>query len=123
MTIFSRKQKGFTIVELLVVIVAIGILAAITIVSYGNWRYRTAQNEVKSDLNGATSAMESARNFGTGYPGAIPTSFTASTNVTLTYVSGDLTKYCLMGTSTADATVIYYVNPPTRSTPTTTVCT
>ena len=36
----SEKQKGFTIVELLIVIVIIGILAAITIVAYNGIQQR-----------------------------------------------------------------------------------
>ena len=126
----KKKPTGFTIVELLVVIVVIGILMGLTIVGYTGWRERTAKNEVQSDLKGAMSAMESARNFGAGYPvQASPpvafsiSTFDESTNVDLTYISGSATVYCLKGASTAVPTVIYYVNPPTVITPTTTACT
>lgn len=54
---------GFTIVELVVVIVVMGILATITVASYGNWRERTVTNQIKSDLNGVATAMENVRNF------------------------------------------------------------
>ena len=44
------RQKGFTIVELLIVIVVIGILAAITIVVYNGIQNRANDAVVQSDL-------------------------------------------------------------------------
>lgn len=44
-----RKQNGFTIVELLIVIVVIGILAAITIVSYNGITSRANSNTAKGN--------------------------------------------------------------------------
>lgn len=44
------KRSGFTIVELLIVIVVIGILAAITIVAYNGVQARARDNVRKSDL-------------------------------------------------------------------------
>lgn len=47
----SSRQKGFTIVELLIVIVVIGILAAITIVAYNGIQQRAQAAQVVSDLS------------------------------------------------------------------------
>lgn len=46
----TKSKSGFTIVELLIVIVVIGILAAITIVAYNGIQNRTYDGAVKSDL-------------------------------------------------------------------------
>lgn len=46
----KQKQQGFTIVELLIVVVVIAILAAITIVAYNGIQNRANDTAVQSDL-------------------------------------------------------------------------
>ncbi|MEP7204972.1 MAG: type II secretion system protein [Candidatus Saccharibacteria bacterium] len=68
----TRSQSGFTIVELLIVIVVIGILAAITIVAYGGITSRA--NTAKAQTNGqaiqsvAEAYNADANSGGAGYP-------------------------------------------------------
>ena len=50
MRIKQTQQTGFTIVELLIVIVVIGILAAITIVAYNGIQGRANDAAIRSDL-------------------------------------------------------------------------
>jgi len=119
----KKLLQAFTIVELVIVITVIGILASISVVGYGSWRTSIAQSEVKNDLKGITAAMESARNFGSGYPTTLPSSFAASTNVTLTYASGDTTKYCINGVSKVNSAVKFYVDSTTGKEPKTGACT
>lgn len=47
----SEKQKGFTIVELLIVIVVIGILAAITLVAYNGIQQRGRDANIQAMAN------------------------------------------------------------------------
>jgi len=47
----KNKQSGFTIVELLIVIVVIAILATITFVAYGGIQRSAAEATLKSDLH------------------------------------------------------------------------
>lgn len=51
------KQSGFTIVELLIVVVVIAILAAITIVAYSGIQQRAREQVVRSDLQSLQKAM------------------------------------------------------------------
>jgi len=102
-----KRNHGFTMVEIVIVVVVIGILAGITIVSYGSWRKNISEGQVKSDLSGVASAMEGARNFGSTYPTSLPTNFKPSSDVTLTYKSGDAKTYCIEGTTARDASIIF----------------
>jgi len=52
------RQHGFTIVELLIVIVVIGILAAITIVAFNGVQERANTSTVRSDLGSIAKKVE-----------------------------------------------------------------
>jgi len=52
------KQRAFTIVELLIVIVVIGILAAITIVAYNGIQNRGNDAAIQADLNSFAKLIE-----------------------------------------------------------------
>jgi len=110
----NKTSRGFTLVEIVVAIAIIGTLLGLTVFAIGNWRTRTAQNEVSSDLNSVSAAMEAARNFSTGYPATISTTFTASRNVTVTLKSSSATAYCAEAASKVVPTVIYHVGSASR---------
>ena len=54
-------KKGFTIVELLIVIVVIGILAAITIVSFNSVQDKARQVKIQQDLQSVKQAISTAQ--------------------------------------------------------------
>lgn len=68
-----KKQTGFTIVELLIVIVVIGILAAITIVAYNGIQSRARDTQRISDLKSIAKAVEAYKINTGAYPVPVPT--------------------------------------------------
>jgi prepilin-type N-terminal cleavage/methylation domain-containing protein len=59
MKVWAQNKKGFTIVELLIVIVVIGVLAAITVVAYNGIQERAANSKIMNDLKGMQKLIES----------------------------------------------------------------
>lgn len=64
----NDTQRGFTIVELLIVIVVIGILAAITIVAYNGIQGRARDTARTSAITSVMKALEYYRVDNTAYP-------------------------------------------------------
>lgn len=108
--IIAANQKarisGFTIVELLVVIVVIGILAAITIVSYTGISGRAVASSLQSDLTNASQQLKLFLIDNSVYPTTIDCSIADSpTNKCIKASSGNTYTYYSNNTS----------NPPTFS--------
>ncbi len=113
------KNQGFTIVEVVIVVIVIGIITAVSVVGFGAWRSSVATKEVQSDLNGVIAGMDGNRNFDEdGYPifpeGTVFDSnnsiFKPSDDVTLTYIRGDADSYCIEAQSTTNPAIIYFFN-------------
>ncbi len=64
----SRTARGFTIVELLIVIVVIAILAAITVVAYNGIKNRADFSKKQSDLSTIVKALELYKTDNGRYP-------------------------------------------------------
>ena len=58
MTSLNKKQRGFTIVELLIVIVVIGILAALVITTYSGIQQKGRDTERQTDIKAIHGQLE-----------------------------------------------------------------
>ena len=101
----KQKQAGFTIVELLIVIVVIAILAAITIVSYNGITNRAHASSVKSDFGNFVKKMEifKADSSTATYPAVSSNTDLISVGVQISKGSYNALIYCRNSSGTAYA--------------------
>jgi type IV pilus assembly protein PilA len=115
----EKNEKGFTLIELMIVIAIIGILAAIAIPQFNAYRARSFNAGANTDLRNAMTAQEGYytdhdtytddENDLTGSYGLI-----TSTGVVLS-LDGDDTSYTIVAYSTSageDYRMTYTVNGP-----------
>ena len=102
----GSSEQGFTVIELLVVIIIIGILLAIAVPSYLGFRDRAANNAVKANLRAALPAAEAYYTDNGSYTGMEAMDLVAidsGVSRTLTVASVTDTTYCLADTDGAHA--------------------
>lgn len=68
----GQKQLGFTLIELMVVVVIIGILAAIALPSYRQYVIRNAELEAKAQMGTLQTELERWRTTAMSYRGFYP---------------------------------------------------
>lgn len=64
----KRRAAGFTIVEILIIIVVIGILASITVLSFNGIQQQSREAGIKSDLEVAVARIDRYRSDKGEYP-------------------------------------------------------
>lgn len=95
-----KTQKAFTIVELLIVIVVIGILAAVTIVAFNGVQKRAGEASVKADLTSAAKLVSLYKADSSSYPVSLSLvnntqGFTATKGNDINYTSANGTSFCI----------------------------
>lgn len=101
-TMNGLKQKsGFTVIELLIVIIVIAILAAITLTAFSSVQQRSRESSVKSALSQAKRKLEAHKVDNSGYPltGSLASAqIRDSSDITYQYTSNGST-YCMTVTN------------------------
>lgn len=111
-----KSRSGFTIVELLIVIVVIAILAAITIVAYNGVQTRARDSARTSDVRAIQKALELYKAEHGRYPARVaigsntPTGFTGRYGTSYSY-SVDTNKGWLKGLIDSDVVKSVPVDP------------
>ena len=82
-TLSANTKSGFTIVELLIVIVVIAILAAVTVVGFNGVQRRANEATAATDLRNVSLALETIYLDAGSYPTSLPTSFKTSPKISL----------------------------------------
>lgn len=102
-SITQVRNAGFTIVELLIVIVVIAILASIIVVGYSGAREQAMQSNVKTDLRAASAQVKVEKSNKGKYPATQAEvdggkGLKKSAGTTYQYVAGS-TGYCISASS------------------------
>ena len=104
----GRRREGFTIVELLVVIVVIGILAAVTIVAFNGVKNKAVAVTMQSDLSNAAKQI-GAYVVTNGVLPVDVTELTATDGTTYQYTPNAAdSSYCLSAVSSKAPTLSYH---------------
>lgn len=116
----NKKEKGFTLIELMIVVAIIGILAAIAIPQFASYRIKAFNTSAKADMRSAQTTYEVFFNDNDRYPNSVAATAGTAGVVTLTdgtnTASLNLSSGVLFGALTKATTFATY-GAATKNTP------
>lgn len=102
-----KNSNGFTIVELLIVVVVIAILAAIVTVAYTGISSRAVESSMKSDLQNTATKIAMYNSQNGVYPDSSVVEKVESNGNTISYNKKSQTAYCMTIVSTRTSKKLY----------------
>lgn len=106
-----KRIPGFTIVELVVVIVVLAIIATLVIISYDTVTRDSESSAVKADLRNAYAKLKMYRLDNGEYPEEFSGDVAfESTNTSFSYIYGGDSRFCLAGQSPKGPDIIFNID-------------
>ena len=114
-----RRHQGFTLIEVMIVVVIVGILSAIAYPSYAEYIRRGHRADARAGLLQAQQYLERASTATGVYPTTLPTALTWSGDTTKRYdiafqAGNTNAAYTLTATPKGAQTCLLYTSPSPR---------
>ena len=113
----NRDEKGFTLIEVLIVVAIVGILACIAIPTFATYKTKALDSTAKADLRNAAAAQEAYYIDNDTYSPSLanleesPYNFLLSAEVNITVTTADTSGYQMSAVHSGSGKVFTLTGP------------